>query len=251
MIITLHTHHTNSTSTRKNGPRGLKFCMQPPHTILTTTQQNLTLLFPGGGVINPPPPLDLTYSLGPFFYCVRCLSIVESVEFLWIIHFERRKKICGLSKGVDLVDIQYFFLTSEIIKSFQKFSPVWLARFKLNGWIPFTLALQKNLWSFTLDNLYLSTILERACALFWVDWLTWLHAEGRSQKKNVWFARYKLNGWIPFTLALKKKLGFFTLDNLDLSIILERACALFWVEWLNCFHAEGRGPKKKCVARTL
>ena len=102
--------------------------------------------------------LDLTYSLGPFFYCVRCLSIVESVEFLWIIHFERREKICGLSKGVDLVDIQYFFLTSEIIKSFQKFSPVWLARFKLNGWIPFTLALQKNLWSFTLDNLYLSTI---------------------------------------------------------------------------------------------
>ena len=121
---------------------------------------------------------------------------------------------------------------------------VWFARYKLNGWIPFTLALKKKLGFFTLDNLYLSTILERACALFWVDWLTWLHAEGRSQKKNVWFARYKLNGWIPFTLALKKKLGFFTLDNLDLSIILERACALFWVEWLNCFHAEGRGPKK-------
>ena len=29
----------NSTSTRKNNPRGLKFCMQPPHTILRRESQ--------------------------------------------------------------------------------------------------------------------------------------------------------------------------------------------------------------------
>ena len=33
-----------------------EFCMQPPHTILTTTQHSLTLVLSGGGGHQPPPP---------------------------------------------------------------------------------------------------------------------------------------------------------------------------------------------------
>ena len=57
MIITLHpqptTHHRNSNSTR-NGPRGLKFGMQPLPAILTTTQHNFnpTIFYRGEGHIS-------------------------------------------------------------------------------------------------------------------------------------------------------------------------------------------------------
>ena len=37
--------HTNSTATKQNDPMGLKFCMRPHLTILTTTKHNLILLF--------------------------------------------------------------------------------------------------------------------------------------------------------------------------------------------------------------
>ena len=60
-IITLHTpptqppHHRNSNSTRNNGPRGLKFCMQPHQAKLTTTQHNFNpTVFWGGGHISSP-----------------------------------------------------------------------------------------------------------------------------------------------------------------------------------------------------
>ena len=42
---------TNTTSTRNKGPSGLKFCMRPHLTKLTTTQHNFnpTIFWVGGG----------------------------------------------------------------------------------------------------------------------------------------------------------------------------------------------------------
>ena len=59
-IITLHhpppTHptHRNSTSTRNNDPRGLKFCRRPNQAKLTTIQHNSnpTIFWGGGGHIS-------------------------------------------------------------------------------------------------------------------------------------------------------------------------------------------------------
>ena len=54
-----------------NDPRGLKFCLRPHLTTLTTTQHNLTLLFSGGGgsSTHPPPtrvnPRGLKFCLPP------------------------------------------------------------------------------------------------------------------------------------------------------------------------------------------
>ena len=49
---------SNSSSTRNKGPSGLKFCMRPHLTKLTTTQQNLTLHFSGGrGMVSDLPLL--------------------------------------------------------------------------------------------------------------------------------------------------------------------------------------------------
>ena len=60
MIITLHTTphpppHRNSDSTRKNGPRGLKFVMQHHPAILTTTQHNFNPTIFWGGDHQPLP----------------------------------------------------------------------------------------------------------------------------------------------------------------------------------------------------
>ena len=64
MIITLHhpTPHRNSNSTRRNGPRGLKFVMQHHPSILTTTQHNLTLQF--SNMVNP---TNIFFSLQKIF----------------------------------------------------------------------------------------------------------------------------------------------------------------------------------------
>merc|ERR1712240_217511 len=53
-IITLHhpphpTPHRNSTSTRNNDPRGLKFCKRPYQAKLTTIQHNFNPTFFWGG----------------------------------------------------------------------------------------------------------------------------------------------------------------------------------------------------------
>ena len=63
MIIAVHTPPTttprNSTSTRKNNPRGLKFFMRPHLTKPTTTQHNFNpTTYWGGGVTNPPPRVN-------------------------------------------------------------------------------------------------------------------------------------------------------------------------------------------------
>ena len=55
-IITLHTPHPthkNSTSTRNNDPRDLKFCRQPYQANLTTIQHNFnpTIVWGGGSNI--------------------------------------------------------------------------------------------------------------------------------------------------------------------------------------------------------
>ena len=62
MIIAVHTTPTptgNSTSTRNKGPSGLKFCMQPHRTQLTTTQHNFnpTIIMVGwvARFMHPPP----------------------------------------------------------------------------------------------------------------------------------------------------------------------------------------------------
>ena len=48
---TTHPTHTNSTSTRNKSPSGLKFCMRPHLTKLTTTHHNFnpTIFWEGGG----------------------------------------------------------------------------------------------------------------------------------------------------------------------------------------------------------
>ena len=40
-------HHRNSNSTRKNGPRGLKFVMEHPYAILMVRRHKLGILWPG------------------------------------------------------------------------------------------------------------------------------------------------------------------------------------------------------------
>ena len=72
MIIAVHTTHPpthpptgNSTSTRNNGPSGLKFCMRPHLTKLTTTQHNFNPTnYWGGGSQTLPPGLTLPIFLG-------------------------------------------------------------------------------------------------------------------------------------------------------------------------------------------
>ena len=54
----LRTSTTNSTSTIKNDPRGLKFCMRPHLTKLTTTQHNFNPTNYWGGVTNPSPRVN-------------------------------------------------------------------------------------------------------------------------------------------------------------------------------------------------
>ena len=58
MIIAVHTTTPprNSTSTRNKGPSGMKFCMWPYQTKLTTTQHNfnLTIFWVGVGVMYTP-----------------------------------------------------------------------------------------------------------------------------------------------------------------------------------------------------
>ena len=51
----------NSNSTRNNGPRGLKFCMQPHQAKLTTTQHNFNPTIFWGGVIYRPPWVNPTW----------------------------------------------------------------------------------------------------------------------------------------------------------------------------------------------
>ena len=86
MIITLHPppHHPpprNSNSTRNNGPRGLKFCMQPHQAKLTTTQHNFnpTIFWGGGSYILP---LGLTL---PGFLLTKKISdpILFDRNFFW------------------------------------------------------------------------------------------------------------------------------------------------------------------------
>ena len=54
--------HRNSSFTRKNGPRGLKFFRWPHLTKLRNPNIILTIQFPGGGVIYHPPGLTLPKS---------------------------------------------------------------------------------------------------------------------------------------------------------------------------------------------
>ena len=94
-------HHTtrNSTSTRNKGPSGLKFCMRPHLTKLTTTQHNFnpTIFLGGGGVMHPPPwvnPyqffLDKQFSDQKFFCPKNILSQKE---------FGSKKTQVGLTQG--------------------------------------------------------------------------------------------------------------------------------------------------------
>ena len=54
-------HHRNSTSTRNNDPRGLKFCRRSYQAKLTTIQHNFNpTIFWGGGVIYSPPWVNPT-----------------------------------------------------------------------------------------------------------------------------------------------------------------------------------------------
>ena len=48
--------HRNSTSTRNNDPRGLKFCRQPYQANLTTIQHNFNPTIVWGGGFKYPPP---------------------------------------------------------------------------------------------------------------------------------------------------------------------------------------------------
>ena len=98
-------HHRNSTSTRKNVPRGLKFCKWLQLTNQTSIQHNFNpAIFRGGGVIYPPPGLTLIQnffgleeSMPPLTFVKAMKTILLNFSFigtfvLWRVLTEMIKK---------------------------------------------------------------------------------------------------------------------------------------------------------------